>query len=444
MRPGDEPSGHPIVPRFLDLLEAGWDAHLVAVGGRAAETDDIPADARGRVHEAAHGVPSTTRSGRLRRRPPAVVTLASLLAELEPQLVHFPTTRSALEWGEVGRRLGQTRLVAGFSGHDLDGQPFERLWSTAAGFHFESEALAEFARRSGMAQATASVVPPLADAELLARPPKGEFGRAELRLLSVGPLSWTQGFDHAVAAVRLLRERRLPCHYRIVGSGEYEDAVSFARYQLGVEENVEIVKPTGRRGLREQLDWADVLVVSAVVPTSPTTVLDAQAAGLAVVTTEAPHGRRGRRDRRAPPRRIRARGRPGTDRNRRGSSPSPRRDGSTGRERLPGSGRPASPLPRSLRTVLSAGRVTTSLPSVTVVVPAFNAARTITDCVRSLTALRVSPRPARDHRRRQRLSATARGRCSNRSGTRSGIVDEPRRGAGGGEERRRAAAPAET
>ena len=287
MRPGDEPSGHPIVPRFLDLLGAGWDAHLVAVGGRAAETDDIPAHARGRVHEAAPGARPRTRSGLL-RRPPATVTLASLLAELEPQLVHFPTTRSALEWGEVGRRLGQERLVAGFSGHDLDGQPFERLWSTASGFHFESEALAEFARRSGMAQATVSVVPPLADAELLARPPKGEVGRDELRLLSVGPLSWTQGYDHALAAVRLLRERHLPCHFRIVGAGEYEDAVSFARYQLGVEENVELVKPTGRRGLREQLAWADVLVVAAVVPTSPTVVLDAQAAGLAVVTTEAP------------------------------------------------------------------------------------------------------------------------------------------------------------
>jgi colanic acid/amylovoran biosynthesis glycosyltransferase len=216
------------------------------------------------------------------------VTLASLLAQLEPQLVHYPTTRSVLEWADVDRRLDRTRLVAGFSGHDLDGQPFERLWSTAEGFHFESETLAEFARRAGMAQATASVVPPLADAELLARPLKDEAGRSELRMLSVGPLSWTQGFDHAVAAVRLLRERRLACHYRIVGSGEYEDAVSFARYQLGVEENVELVRPTGRRGLREQLDWADVLVVAAVVPTSPTIVLDAQAAGLAVVTTEAP------------------------------------------------------------------------------------------------------------------------------------------------------------
>jgi colanic acid/amylovoran biosynthesis glycosyltransferase len=288
MRPGDEPSGHPIVPRFANLLEAGWDAHLVAVGGRA-ESADIPAGARSRVHEAAPNAPPRTTSGLLRRRrPPAVVTLASLVAELEPQLVHFPTTRSVLEWAEVGHRLDRTRFVAGFSGHDLDGQPFERLWRTAAGFHFESEALAEFARRSGMAQATASVVPPLADAELLARPPRAEVSRGELRMLSVGPLSWTQGFDHALAAVRMLRERGLACHYRIVGAGEYEDAVSFARYQLGVEENVELVKPTGRRGLLEQLDWADVLVVAAVVPTSPTTVLDAQAAGLAVVTTEAP------------------------------------------------------------------------------------------------------------------------------------------------------------
>ena len=224
----------------------------------------------------------------LRRRPPTVVTLASLLTRLEPELVHFPTTRSVLEWAEGARRLGGTRLVAGFSGHDLDGQPFERLWAAAAGFHFESETLAQFARLSGMASATAAVVPPLADAGLLARPPERAVDRGDLRMLSVGPLSWTQGFDHALAAVRLLRERGLACRYRIVGAGEYEDAVAFARYQLGVEESVELVKPTGRHGLREHLGWADVLVVAAVVPTSPTTVLDAHAAGLPVVTTEAP------------------------------------------------------------------------------------------------------------------------------------------------------------
>ncbi len=289
MRHGDEPSGHPIVPRFLDLLEAGWDAHLVAVGGRSAETEDIPADARGRVHEAAPGAAPEDDE-----RPAQATAADGSDAHVARGRARAATR--ALSDHQLGSRVGeksavgsaQTRLVAGFSGHDLDGQPFERLWSTASGFHFESEALAEFARRSGMTGTTVSVVPPLADAELLARPPKGEVGRAELRMLSVGPLSWTQGFDHALAAVRLLRERGLACHYRIVGAGEYEDAVSFARYQLGVEENVELVRPTGRRGLREQLDWADVLVVAAVVPTSPTVVLDAQAAGLAVVTTEAP------------------------------------------------------------------------------------------------------------------------------------------------------------
>ena len=194
-----------------------------------------------------------------------------------------------------------------------------------------------------------------------------------------------------------------------------------------VEENVELVRPTGRRGLREQLDWADVLVVAAVVPTSPTVVLDAQAAGLAVVTTEAPPA--------------------GAD----GAIVVPRRDASALadalariasdmdlRRRLAEAGRRAATASQDLddqlrrfrdlyRTVLSAGAVTTKRPSVSVVVPAFDAARTITDCVRSLTALEY-PRDRLEivvvdngSRDRTRALLEAFGEAIR-------IVDEPRRG----------------
>ncbi len=296
-RAADEPSGHPVVPRFLRLLEESWDAHLVVAGNGAVVTRGLPAEALARAHvlrEPAAARPRRVPAGRRflhaarrGRRPTEAGSLRSLLLGLEPEIVHFPSTGTACAWLESASGL-DSRIVAGFSGDDVEGERYDRLWEASAAFHFESNALAGLARWLGAPEKRAVVVPPLADAELLAQPPARASERNPLRILGVGPLSWRQGYEHAIAAVRLLRDHGVACLYRIVGAGEHEDAVAFARYQLGVEESVELARPAGRDGLRGQLAWADVLLNAAVVPTSPKTVLDAQASGLPVVTTEPP------------------------------------------------------------------------------------------------------------------------------------------------------------
>jgi glycosyltransferase involved in cell wall biosynthesis len=115
------------------------------------------------------------------------------------------------------------------------------------------------------------------------------YGRAQLRVVGIGPLSWMQGYEHALSAVNLLIERGVACAYRIVGRGVYFDAVAFAAHQLGLDGCVELVQPHPRADLRAHLRWAEVLVDSSVAAVSPRPVFDAHAAGVPVVTTEPAH-----------------------------------------------------------------------------------------------------------------------------------------------------------
>src|SRR5439155_25921450 len=63
-----------------------------------------------------------------------------------------------------------------------------------------------------------------------------------------------------------------------------------ARHELGLAACVEILPPLSPEDFRQQLQWADVAVDTAVLPSSPRTILGLQAAGLPVVTTQPPPG----------------------------------------------------------------------------------------------------------------------------------------------------------
>jgi len=78
------------------------------------------------------------------------------------------------------------------------------------------------------------------------------------------------------------------CRYRVVGDGDFADALRFARYQLGVDRAVELIGRVNLASLKAQLEWADVYLCPALVDGISPALSHAQAMSLPVVTT---HGR---------------------------------------------------------------------------------------------------------------------------------------------------------
>lgn len=247
----DPASAYPVAA----LRSLGWDVHVL------------------RTERRAHGG-----GARLAR---------ALMMALGPGLVHLPGATRVGDWSRLGSAKG-ARMVLSVAAHDAVAPAggSGEAWPVADALHVESEGVAEWLRSRGAERSLIEVIPRAPDRHLLGAPAPPVSHAQPLRILSVGPLSWTQGYEHALAAVALLDARGVRCEYRIAGVGPYREAIAFARRQLGLERRVAFVAPRARSELRTHFRWASVYLDAAVVPTSPGPALDANAAGIPAVSTD--------------------------------------------------------------------------------------------------------------------------------------------------------------
>lgn len=225
--------------------------------------------------------------------------LEAALIAARPDLVHFEFGTLALGRTWIGDALG-CKVVVSFRGFDLNlsgldqDDYYREVWEGADALHFLGEDLRRRALGRGCPEDMPhALIPPAIDVEFFrpddaAAPPDvaGTAGRP-LRILGVGRLHWKKGYDDALMAVRRLIDRGIACEYRIIGGGDYLEPVAFARHQLGLSDQVELMGPLPRASVREQLRWADVLLHAAVSEGFCNAVVEAQAMGLPVVCTDA-------------------------------------------------------------------------------------------------------------------------------------------------------------
>ncbi len=279
-----EPHRYPAHDLLAAALDDGWSAEIVYDRTAPRIRDIVPL-----LRAIRHRPAEVLRTARPQKAPPGRrLRLATVM--LAPRLLHLPSIRTAPAWIGLARRLGARTLVnvsddelnaMAFDGPPMDGP----AWSTADSYHVESEALAGLLSQLNIPDDRIAVIPPAVDEPLLAQKPRSENGAEPLRILTVGPLSWTRCHEHAIHAIRVLRDRGIVSEYRIVGAGAHLDAVIFAIHQLGLQEEVAVIESCSPAELRAHLRWARVFVQLAVVPSSSETILQAHAAGVPVITT---------------------------------------------------------------------------------------------------------------------------------------------------------------
>ena len=318
-----------IVSKFVGLLRRGWDVHVVCSHIRKENWESFPElatipDVRERIHTRwphspswtaaalmpiallqcllaaprrtlrylGRAVPSLGASGALRR-----LYLDAELVRLGPGIVHFEFGSLAPDRMDV-KKLLDCRIVVSFRGYDINfvglDAPghYDPVWKHADGLHFLGEDLWRRARRRGCPpEVLHALIAPAIDTDVFRPAPKPvpapDVGAGPLRILSVGRLEWKKGYEDALLAVRKLVDRGVPCRYRIVGDGDYLAAVSFVRYQLGLEGVVELLGAQPREDVLREMREADVLLHAATSEGFSNAVMEAQAMELPVVCTNA-------------------------------------------------------------------------------------------------------------------------------------------------------------
>jgi colanic acid/amylovoran biosynthesis glycosyltransferase len=318
-----------IVNKFLGLLDRGWDVHVKCRPSPETEWRHFPGlaqrpDLRRRIHINR----ALDRRWLVALKFPFVLlrclvtnttgTLSYLykgcsafgfdvlrrfyldaeILALNPNLLHFEFGSLAAQRMYLKDLLG-CKVIVSFRGYDLNYVGLEAddyyadVWRQADALHLLGEALWLQAQRRGCPpDKTLALIPPALDSKLFDRDVREHHeavGTPErpFRILSLGRLEWVKGYDYALQAVKLLVEQGLACEYRIIGDGQEFEAVAFARYQLGLENEVQLTGSLSPDEALKNMQWADVFLHSAVSEGFCNAVLEAQAMGLPVVCTDA-------------------------------------------------------------------------------------------------------------------------------------------------------------
>lgn len=173
----------------------------------------------------------------------------------------------------------------------LDNHPdaCEYLFRYVDGYHFISRFLERNTHQLGLPSDVPTwLIEPAVDLTLfrpLARPPR-EPG-SPLRLISVGRLDWSKGYEFALEAVAAVRAAGVPVEYTIYGAGPYEEPVRFAIQQLGLAPHVRLAGAVQRETMPTAYAAADVMIHAALAEGFCNAVIEAQAMGVPVVTSDA-------------------------------------------------------------------------------------------------------------------------------------------------------------
>lgn len=164
------------------------------------------------------------------------------------------------------------------------------LFQYTDGFHFISHYLRDNMLKLGLSPSIRWwLVEPAIDVALF-ESNGSDSGRSNaIQILSVGRLAWAKGYEFALDAIAELVKSGVTVMYSVLGEGGYRDAIVFAANQHGLikDGSVHLAGAVPREHVRTHMKQADIFLHSAVEEGFANAVIEAQAMGIPVVTSDA-------------------------------------------------------------------------------------------------------------------------------------------------------------
>ena len=217
---------------------------------------------------------------------------------------HAPVFKQKLDWLHFGfgtlalgcenlAAANHAKMAVSFRGFDIGVYPIKhpncyvRLWKKVSKIHVISDDIAALVYKNGFQdQAPIIKITPAIDTQYFSAL-KEKVYEAPIQMITVARLHWKKGLDYTLEALALLKQAGISFEYRIIGTGPEEEALKFACYQLGLQEEVFFLGKLEHFEVKQWLEQSHLYIQYSIQEGFCNAVLEAQAMGLLCVVSDA-------------------------------------------------------------------------------------------------------------------------------------------------------------
>ena len=206
--------------------------------------------------------------------------------------IHFGFATSALGRENLALAMGIKAAVS-FRGFDIGLYPYQHLgcynllWKKIDKVHTISDDLYQKAVQLGLDVKTPfEKITPAINTQFFKSNSFKNIHKP-LRILTVGRLQWKKGYEYALKAQSILKNKEIHFDYHIVGEGNYKESICYAVHQLNLTKNVILKGQLTPDEVKQEMEWADIYIQPSIQEGFCNSVLEAQAMGLLCIVTNA-------------------------------------------------------------------------------------------------------------------------------------------------------------
>jgi len=164
-------------------------------------------------------------------------------------------------------------------------ESYLRLFPMVHRFHAVGKTIAKEAEQYGVAEHKTDVIYSFVSDELLAKTIQQKPIREELHIISVGRFFWKKGYEYALDALYILKQKGVPFRYTLIAEGKTPPSIIYQLHQLGLRDHVHIKNGMAHEDVLQEIEQQDALLLPSVEEGVANVVLEAMALGTLVITT---------------------------------------------------------------------------------------------------------------------------------------------------------------
>lgn len=218
--------------------------------------------------------------------------LISVLEKIAPDVIHLQWT-SVIPWLETVLEAQQIPVVLSQRGYHSNIRPFvsienfnylKQWYPKISGFHSVSKAIAE--KGDLIYQSSKKINQVIYTGFDVENLPKSlTYAKSDtLEIVSVGRPHWVKGYEYALLACKLLKDKGVKFKYTIIGA-EGDEELQYLRYDLGIENEVFFLGRMPQSEVFKHMQNSNVLVLPSLAEGIPNVVVEAMALGVPVIST---------------------------------------------------------------------------------------------------------------------------------------------------------------